>query len=173
MEVAIIANDRVSGKRQRKPKQYPKEIDLERMLKAAWSVCSKKYGFDLTDIEYESAINEGVLIAADTWKPNSGRTPITLAVKCARKCCVDVRNKHKKWATQDKIVAKLDKTKPELPQLVLDTPELEVAIAILEHVAKYGITEGAKLLSMSRQALKERLDLAAFQVSQARLRQSD
>lgn len=156
-------------------KTYPKEVDIARMLRTAIGVC-RQVGYPVDDPEYGSAIGEGVLDAANNWKPGEfSCTPTTLASIYAKRRCAATRRALR--VAQEKGLSQPDFLSTDRSTVwkaydkeSLQPVELpEVDLALLEFVATYGIAESSKLLEMSRVLLRERLDGIKLRVVLQRL----
>ena len=134
----------------------PNEVVLG-VIEVAIAIC-KRVGYQVSEIEYESAINLAVLRALRDWQPDSGKSLVSFSVMYATRACSHVESIFNEWQRQDRAGALRGR------EQATPTPIPLTDFELLSFVAAHGRLKAAKMLAMSAGQLRNRLDEVELRV---------
>lgn len=135
---------------------------VDDMIACAFYVC-KREGYDIRDIEYESAVYLGISIAYDYYRKSGrakGVSPTAVAAVEALRCCADVTRMLSDWRKQDEAGAERKRGCGEPTSTPISLTDFE----LLSFVAAHGRMRAAKLLMMTPSKMRDLLDEIALRM---------
>ena len=133
--------------------------NLPDLLGIVTTIC-QRYGYPVSEIEYESAINSAV---ADAIHRYGDRQPSTIYCRCALQECAKVKLMFSDWSKQD--AAGAGRGRCESP---VQTPIKLFSFETLSFVARHGRTRAARMLGLSVPKINELLSDIAREMDAVR-----